>query len=833
MRHFCWLFILFCITAKAQQNQLVSLHNYISLTENEFDVFFSFADDEVAPLQIPNRNFSALDQQLKHIQNYSYFEISQVSDQIYTLVAKDDLIETSIEVRDFFTDQPISSYTIGIKNLIFKSDTSPTIQLKYPASFENLNMIIDAENHQVLRQNLSSLQQQKNNVIYLDLRAEDLESILISNYIASGINKLKNGNKRIEVNKFKSFPGLVEPDILQNIQILPGVNSVEESLSYLNIRGGTHDQNLFLWDGIKMYQTAHFFGMISAFSPYMIESTEVSKNATNARYFDGVSGMIKMQTSQQIASESRTEIGFNLINADVFTDQPINSTSSIQFSARHSLNFALNTPTYTSFFDKVFQNTEIQNNLDNNANEAQNFNFFDTSIRYLNQITEKDRIRLNFVFHQNNFDLSLHDSSASEASVLGSELNQSNWSGGLNWERKWNDLHVSTIQFGISEYSLDGLNASFINQQSLFQINKVQDWNFNWHHTQKWSKQLLFSYGVQFNETGVTNTEEYENPFFFREVKQSILVSGAYGGIEFQSKDEMSKLYLGGRLNHFSQFNTLNFEPRFYFRQKFLNHFTIEVSTEQKSQVTTQLVDLQTDFLGVENRRWVVASPNERPILKAQQVELELQYFKNNWLLSLAGYVKSVEGIGTQSQGFVNQFQFLNDFGEYNVVGLDFLVNKQMNQTSTWFSYSFMDNKYRFENLTPSEFPNNTNLAHIFNFGIQHKIGDFDFSTGASWHSGVPYTGLQNSGVGNSELAFASPNQFTLPNYFRLDASVNYHIQLSEKVKLKSGISFWNITDRKNVYKSFFEANQEADGVQNIQQLGLGFTPNFLVRLIF
>jgi len=822
-----------CIHAKAQQNELLLLSEYLSVTEDDFDIYFSYADDDLENLHLPAIFFEDINQRLKHIQNFSYFEISQVSDRIYTLVANEKLTDIDIQVLELATNQPVDSFTLSIKNLIFKVTNQHQISLKFPVSFQNSNLLIDAKNFQVNKIKLSEIKTNKLNTLYLEIKAEELKSILISNYIASGINKLENGNEEIRVSKFKSFPGLVEADVLQNIQILPGINSTQESLSYLNIRGGTHDQNLFLWDGIKMYQTSHFFGMISAFSPYMIESTEISKNATSAQYFDGVSGMVEMKTSNLVSSVSRTEVGFNLINADVFTNQPINSTSSIQVSSRHSLNFALNTPTYNSFYDKVFQNTVFENAQHTSSAESHTFNFFDTAIRYLNQVTEKDKIRINLVYHQNNFELSQHDAFLPATTELGSQLQQSNWSGGFNWQRRWNENHESNIQFGISNYNLEGLNSAFSQEQSLFQANEVRDWNFNWQHSQKWTDKLAITYGIQLNETGVINKEEFENPFFLSEERKSILVSGAYGGLEFLSKDEMSKLYLGGRLNHFSQFNSVSFEPRLYFRQKFLNHFTFELSTEQKSQVTTQLVDLQTDFLGVENRRWVVADPNQRPILQSQQFEAAFQFFKNNWLVSLAGYVKSVEGIGTQSQGFVNQFQFTEDFGEYNVLGLDFLINKQLRKTSMWMSYSFMDNTYNFDSLTPNEFPNNTNITHIINAGVQHQLGDFDFSIGASWHSGVPFTGIQTQQAQGTSIPFEHPNQSVLPNYFRLDASVNYKVELTSKMKLKSGLSFWNITDRKNIYNSFYENNQQLGTIENFQQLGLGFTPNFMIRLIF
>jgi hypothetical protein len=43
----------------------------------------------------------------------------------------------------------------------------------------------------------------------------------------------------------------VDPDVLQSIQALPGVESTNESIANINVRGGTNDQNLMLWDNIK------------------------------------------------------------------------------------------------------------------------------------------------------------------------------------------------------------------------------------------------------------------------------------------------------------------------------------------------------------------------------------------------------------------------------------------------------------------------------------------------------------------------------------------------------------------------------------------------------
>jgi hypothetical protein len=69
----------------------------------------------------------------------------------------------------------------------------------------------------------------------------------------------------------------LEPDILQSIQALPGVESTNESIANINVRGGTNDQNLMIWDNIKMYHSGHFFGLISAYNPNLTDKVIVKK----------------------------------------------------------------------------------------------------------------------------------------------------------------------------------------------------------------------------------------------------------------------------------------------------------------------------------------------------------------------------------------------------------------------------------------------------------------------------------------------------------------------------------------------------------------------------
>jgi hypothetical protein len=83
----------------------------------------------------------------------------------------------------------------------------------------------------------------------------------------------------------------VAPDILQ-YSSTPGVESTNESIANINVRGGTNDQNLMLWDNIKNV-SFHFFRLISAYNN-VTRKVIVSKWYTSAAYSDGVSSTINM-----------------------------------------------------------------------------------------------------------------------------------------------------------------------------------------------------------------------------------------------------------------------------------------------------------------------------------------------------------------------------------------------------------------------------------------------------------------------------------------------------------------------------------------------------------
>ena len=188
------------------------------------------------------------------------------------------------------------------------------------------------------------------------------------------------------------------------MQQIPGVNSVDETVSNINVRGGTHDQNLFLWNGIRMFQTGHFFGMISAFNPSLAQTISVSKNGSSAFFGESVSSLVDISSHTKTIDQTNSSISSNLISAEFYSKIKVSEKANFTISGRRSLTDFLLSPPYKNYRNKVFQNTVVTN-LNNNqtidfkTDEA--FYFYDFTTQYQQKIDAKNLLTADFIMIKN------------------------------------------------------------------------------------------------------------------------------------------------------------------------------------------------------------------------------------------------------------------------------------------------------------------------------------------------------------------------------------------------------------------------------------------------
>ncbi|MBL4663005.1 MAG: TonB-dependent receptor [Flavobacteriaceae bacterium] len=570
----------------------------------------------------------------------------------------------------------------------------------------------------------------------------ELNEVLIQDLLVQGIYRNLNGSTAIKTNNFGLLPGQTENDVLQMAQVIPGVESINETISTINTRGGSNDENLIVWEGNRMFQTGHFFGLISAFNPYLTQDVTIYKNGTPAHYGESVSGVIDIRSSDSIVDHLKGGAGINLIHANAFLELPISEKVGLQVSGRGSSNDYFKTPVYNNYAKRIFQDSEVSNVSNSqetvSVDAEESFLFYDAGLKLLWDVSEKDKVQINFLTMNNDLDFTetLVDSSQSKTSTL----DQRSIAGGASWERQWSPKFSTYASIFSSYYLLEALNTNIFTTQVLMQENEVLELGAKLNTQLILNSNFKLNSGYHFTEIGISNTQDVNLPRF-RNSEKNVLVSHIiHGSLTFESNNKKSNITAGIRGNYYDKFEEVVVEPRVHILQKLSRGFAIELSGEFKSQTASQRIDFESDFLGIEKRRWVLANNEDIPIKKSKQASVGFVYNRWNWFVNLEGFYKRVEGVTTRSQGFQNQFRFMNTIGDYHVKGIEFILNKKIKDFSGWITYSYNENDYDFESLTPSKFPNNIDVRHSAKVAASYNYRSFKFATGLNWHTGKPLT---------------------------------------------------------------------------------------------
>ncbi len=825
---------LFCQTFYAQETQgKISLIKVIEQLEKKFQCHFSYADENVTNIFVPlPPTYTKLEDYIIFLDENTNLDFNILKNNIVTISLVNNYSDICGYLLDKDTGEPIENAVLQSKNIQALTDSKGFFELNKIAKNEFISIRHLGYKSVVYLPNKFEVGECNN--YYLVSKTEYIKEVIIRNFLTKGIKKKIDGSYEINYKNFGILPGLIDTDVLQSLQAIPGVNSVDETITNINIRGGAHHENLILWDGVKMYQSGHFFGLISAFNPHLTKRAVLLKNGTPANYSDGVSGTILMFTDNQLNHTFKSEIGQNLINTDVFFDIPFNKKSSIQIAARKSINDFVKTPTYNSYFDKAFENTEVVSNSQNVISFNDNFSFNDVSARILYQLTDKDMIRVNLLAVNNK--LSFLENSIENAIEESKESNvsQNNLVASIFFNRKWNKRLTTSMQIYGTKYLLRSINQDIINNQRLKQKNEVIEESIKINAKYLLGDRYSLHNSYEFIETGITSIQDVDNPLFYNEVKEVIRKHGLSTQMTYQSMDKKTTLSTGVRLNYIEKFGTFFIEPRLNINQQIDKNISLEFLGELKHQTTTQVVDFQNDFLGVENRRWLLSNNINIPIVKSKQASIGIHYNNKGWLVTAEGYFKFVDGITSQSQGFQNQYQFIKTTGSYSALGFDFLINKRLNNSSFWFNYSFGDNSYKFKELNEMEFPSNFDITHSISIASSLELKKIKFSGGLNWHSGKPTTSLVlNNEVVDDELNYQSPNSSRLKDYLRVDLSAQYRFNISEKVKAQAGVALWNLLNKKSELNKYYEFQTSSNTISKVVESSLNFTPNFSFRVSF
>lgn len=661
------------------------------------------------------------------------------------------------------------------------------------------------------------------------LKIQKLEDVIIYGFLTQGITKNKDASFTISPKELEILPGLIEPDVLESIQQLPGVVSPNETATGLVVRGGTVDQNRMIWDGINMYHKGHLFGMISPFNPNAAEEVIFINKGTNPRFGERVSSVIDISTTSDITNDLEASLGINALNADAFIELPlIEDKLSMQGSVRRSFSELYESYTLNQLGEKVFQNTKIATE----SNAEDDFSFLDYNLKINYQHNANNKISLSLISIDNRLDFFNKEFNANRD--VNDILDIKNIGYSAIWERQWSSNLLQNTKLFFSDYQL---NYNLITSENGEQIsdfdkrNKIFDSGVLTEFNLKTKTKDVINFGYEFNLKDVNyafiNTTDLS--FVLDSDKTVERTHSLFGNYNF--KKSWLDLNFGLRTNYYNALDAVRLEPRLLAYVPISKKLKIQASAEVRNQIISEIDETVLSDLTLENRLWRLADGNDFPIINSQQYSLGFIYSANGWRIDVDNYYKRIDNITALSLGFLNPENSGFNTGNRNVIGADVLIEKNFKRFKSWLSYTFTFMENRYDGINNNEyFTSSTNVRHALNLSLTYDYKKWHLAAGWRLQSGKPFT---DSIINDSEVQFFGVNEGRLNTYHRLDISAIYDFKISQNgLKGKVGCSIRNVYNRDNQLSREYSGNNSFDDpIQVVDKFSLGFTPNVMFRL--
>lgn len=652
-----------------------------------------------------------------------------------------------------------------------------------------------------------------------------LREVIVSSAKTANVNRVQLGVERLNIQTIKQVPTVMgEADILRVVLTLPGVKTVGEASTGLNVRGGSADQNLILFNEATIYNPAHFFGLFSAFNPEVVKDVQLYKSSIPAKYGGRVSSVVDISSREGNKKEISGTAGIGLVTSRLTLEGPIvkDKTSFIVGGRTTYANWLLNLLP------------------DEYKNSRGSFN--DLNLLISHQVNKNNSLYLTGYLSNDKYNLN------SDTTYGYGNKNLS-----LKWKHLFGSKTTGTLTAGIDHYQynitsdrnpVNGFKMSY----AISQIYGKADftWYFNARHTIEYglssiSHHLRPGSYEPYNAQSLAVTQIVPT--------EQALESAAYLSDNYTVTDKLSIIagiryslydYLGPHAENIytpglpviaaNQVATKNYgsgkiikvyqgpEYRLSLRYAFTPEFSVKAGYNSLRQYNHMLSNTTamspTDV-------WKMSDPNIKPQLGDQLSLGAYRNLRSNTIeASVEVYYKRLRHYLDYRSGAT---LILNPAIEQDVLnsrgkayGVEFMIKKQTGALNGWISYTWSRTFLRTDDPTagesvnkghyyPADFDIPNDVTMVGNLKINHR---FSFSLNMLYYTGRPITLPISRYVyaGSERVLYSDRNAYRIPDYFRTDFSMN--IEGNHKVHQKTHnawtIGVYNLTGRKNPYSVYF-----------------------------
>lgn len=673
----------------------------------------------------------------------------------------------------------------------------------------------------------------------LDLSMES-EVIPISEVVVKAdryhnVKGLQMGFERITIKSIKEIPVVMgEKDLLKVAQMLPGIQTVGEGTSGFNVRGSPSDQNMFYINRIPVYNTSHLFGFFSSFSPDIVRDFSLYKSNIPVKYGGRLASCFDITTRQGNRKKFTARGGISPITGHLAAEGPIKKDhTSFIVSARS---------TYSDWILERLEDPDLRNS---NAS----FNDFAGGIN-----VEPDESNFLKIFGYHSSDkFSLEKTSDYKYATSGASM---------NWNHRYTNRLSSDLSAVFGRYRFNTINKAepVSAYEHGFQIDHYEARaDFNWMPGKKhslpfgasmiyyrldrgivepWGDESLRKRNIFGKENGIEGVLYIADEF---KILPTLTLSAGfrYSFYGFLGPGRVYHYYSDAPRNENMVSDTLSFNAgdiiKFYSGPEFrmaLNAGTGPFSSVKVSynRIRQYLFMLSNTIAISPTDQWKLCDYHIRPQYADQY---SVGYYKDypdvGINTSVEAYYKIIHDVVEYKDGinFLSgpEVERLILQGKQTAYGLELMVKKNAGKLNGWISYSYSKSTILVDGLNSWEkinfgkrYPANYDKPHalniVSNFRFNRRIS---FSANMVYSSGRPVTyPVSLYYLDDKEiLNYSLRNKYRLPDYFRLDFSINLEGNLKSK---KLAHSYWmfniyNLTGRKNAYSVYFRTeNSKING---------------------
>ena len=653
-----------------------------------------------------------------------------------------------------------------------------------------------------------------------------LNEVVVRSGALTNVSRPEMGVQSLSVQQMRKLPAVMgEVDIIKGILTMPGVNTAGEASVGFNVRGGAADQNLILLDQNTLFNPSHLFGFFSAVNSDMVQGVELYKAGVPASLGGRLSSVLQVTPKKGRTDKIGGSGGIGPMTSRLSIDGPIGANTTFILGTRL---------TYSDWLLDA-----LQDRIDLGASRAF-FADFNGSVEH--RFSEKDAIRVSGYLSKDEFQF--------DPDTVYSYSNQ-NFA--VSWTHYFNDQLEATFSAGQDAYDflVEGEDNPLNSYQYRFDIK--QQFLKAQFRQEKGDRHIL-TYGVhgiyyQLNPGRI-------NPFGTESIvipdqvaSEKAMDWSLFIGDEFEVNEQLTMS--GGLRYNFYRFLGPQTLPVYAAGEPFLaENITGETVYGSGENVQTYhgpefrfsaryaLSNWSSIKAGVNSMRQnihllsnsSVITPTDTwklsdPFLKPQRgIQYALGYFRNMkqgmYELSAEVYYRTMQNLLDYKSGAQI---VLNDRIEQDVLvtqgkayGAEFYLRKLQGKLNGSIAYTYSrsllqtDPAERKEQINRSEwYPSNFDQPHNANVVINYELSRrLNMTMAGKYSTGRPVTlPIAKFEYGGAErVYFSDRNSFRVPDYFRLDFSVN--LEGNHKVNKLAHASWsfgiYNILGRDNAYSVYY-----------------------------